>query len=125
MIKIAILGVIAVLLALQFNDRKEYATYISIICIVIIALFILDKVKVITDVVEQFNKYTSIDIIYIKILLKMIGITYITEISNQICIDAGYEGIGKQIEIAGKFTILVIGMPILSNVMKMITTILK
>lgn len=125
MIKIAILGVIAVLLALQFNDKKEYATYISIICMVLVALFVLDKVKIVTDVIEQFNKYTGIDIVYIKILLKMIGITYISEIATQICIDAGYEGIGKQIEIASKFTILAIGMPILLNVMKMITTILR
>lgn len=125
MIKIAILGVIAVLLALQFNDKKEYSTYISIVCMVLVALFVLDKVKVVTDVIEQFNKYTGIDIVYIKMLLKMIGITYISEISTQICIDAGYEGIGKQIEIAGKFTILAIGMPILLNVMKMITTILR
>lgn len=124
MIKIAILGVIAVLLALQFNDKKEYATYISIVCMVVIALFVLDKVKIVADVIEQFNKYTNIDTVYIKMLLKMIGITYISEISTQICMDAGYEGIGKQIEIASKFTILAIGMPILLNVMKMITNIL-
>ena len=72
MIKIAILGVIAVLLALQFNDKKEYATYISIVCMVVIALFVLDKVKIVADVIGQFNKYTSIDIVYIKILLKRV-----------------------------------------------------
>ena len=124
MIKIAIVGVIAVLLALQFSDKKEYATYISIICMVVVALFILDKVKVVTEVIEKFNKYTSIDMVYIRMLLKMIGITYISEIATQICMDAGDEGIGKQIEIAGKFTILAIGMPILLNVMEMITIIL-
>ena len=73
MIKIAILGVIAVLLALQFNDKKEYAMYISIVCMVVIALFVLDKVKIVADVIEQFNKYTNIDTVYIKMLLKMIG----------------------------------------------------
>lgn len=124
MIKIAIICVMAVLVALQFNEKKEYGTYISIICMVLVALFILDKVKVVTDVIEQFNKYTSIDVVYIKMLLKMIGITYISEIATQICMDAGYEGIGKQIEIAGKFTILAIGMPIILNVMEMITSIL-
>lgn len=125
MIKLAIIGVIAVLLAIQFNERKEYGTYISIICLVIIALFVLDKVKIVVDTIEQFKRFTTIDVTYIKMLLKMIGITYIAEISSQICIDAGYESIGKQVEIAGKFTILAISMPVLLNVLETITSILK
>lgn len=125
MIKLAIIGVIAVLLAIQFNERKEYGTYISIICLVIIALFVLDKVKIVVDTIEQFKRFTTIDVTYIKMLLKMIGITYIAEISSQICIDAGFESIGKQVEIAGKFTILAISMPVLLNVLETITSILK
>ena len=125
MINLAILGVVAVILAIQLEDKKEYGIYIGIICLILITLFVLDKIKIVVDALEQLKKYTTIDVVYIKLLLKMIGITYIAEISSQICIDAGYEGIGKQVEIAGKFTILAISMPVLLNVLETVTSILK
>ena len=42
MIKLAILGVVAVILAIQLEDKKEYGIYIGIICLILITLFVLD-----------------------------------------------------------------------------------
>ena len=46
-------------------------------------------------------------------MLKMIGITYISEFSSSICKDTGYQTIAVQIEVFSKLTILAMGMPIL------------
>ena len=46
-------------------------------------------------------------------MFKMIGITYIAEFSSGICKDAGYQTLAGQIEIFGKLTILVLGLPVL------------
>lgn len=125
MLKIAIVGVVATLLAIQFEDKKEYSTYISIICVVLVGFFILDKMKIVLDIINKLGQYISIELEYIKILLKMLGITYVSEFSSQICSDAGYSSIGKQIEIAAKFTILAMSMPIVLNVLEVVSGVLK
>ena len=125
MLKIAIVGVIATLLAVQLEDKKEYASYISIVCVVLVGLYMLDKMKSVLDIVKKIYQYIEIDTGDLKLVLKMIGITYISEISAQICLDAGYSSIGKQIEIAAKFTILAMSMPIILNVLEVVSSILK
>lgn len=125
MLKIAIIGVVASLLAIQLGEKKEYGTYISIICVVLVGYFVLDKLNVVITVINTLGKYIDIDISYIKLLLKMIGITYVAEFSAQICTDAGYDSISKQIEMAAKFTILAMSMPIILNVLDLVTEILK
>ena len=125
MIKIAIFSIVAVILALQFKDVQEYGIYLGIIVCVIIAGFVIDKVGIVVNTIDKFQKYVSIDIMYIKLLLKMIGITYIAEIAASICKDAGYGGISKQIEIGGKFTILAISIPILTDLLDIVVGILK
>ena len=125
MIKIAIIGVVATLLAIQVEDKKAYSTYIGIITMVVICLFLLNKVQVVLVMINKLCTYINIDISYIKLLLKMIGITYVAEISAGICTDAGYGNIGKHIEIAAKFTILALSMEVVMNVVDMVIQILK
>lgn len=125
MIKIAVMGVIATLLAIQLEDKKEYASYISIICVALIGIFIVDKMKIVLEVINKLGQIIDIEGKYITMLFKMIGIAYIAEISSQICCDAGYGSIGKQIEIAAKFTILALSMPIVLKVLEVLTNILR
>ena len=125
LIKLAIVGVITVIIATIFHDKREYGVYLGIAVCIIIGGYVFDKVTIIVQTVTRLDRYISINIFYIKLLLKMIGITYVAELSSQICTDAGYASIGKQIEIAGKFTILAISMPILVDLLDTVTKVLR
>lgn len=125
MIKLAIVGVVTVIIASIFRDKREYGVYLGIAACIIIGFYIFDKITVVVQTVTRLDRYIPIDMSYIKLLLKMIGITYIAEVSSQICTDSGYASIGKQIEIAGKFTILAISMPILVDLLETVTKVLK
>ena len=50
---------------------------------------------------------------YMKAILKMLGVTYVSEFASAICRDAGYQTIASQIEIFAKLTILALSMPVL------------
>ena len=114
MIKIAITGVIAVLLAIQFKGSKsEYGTYISLAACVMIFCLGISKLEIIIEAINKIQSYISINKIYITILLKIIGITYVAEFASSLCKDAGHAAISNQIELVGKLTILSISMPIL------------
>lgn len=114
MIKIALIGIVSVLIALQFkNGKSEYAILISITGAVLIFYFGAGKLSSIVDSINKIRGYLSVNSEYFSILLKIIGITYIAEFSSNLCKDAGYTAIGNQIELAGKLSIMALSMPIL------------
>lgn len=113
-IQVGILGVAGVLLAVQFKGGKsEYGIYISIALSLLIFFAILSQLKEILSLIKTIGNYIKLDTVYIGILLKILGITYVAEFSSSICRDAGYQTIAQQIEIFGKLAILVLSTPVL------------
>ncbi len=122
MIKVALLGLIAAMVAIQFKGRKpEYGLYISIsACLIIFALGVT-KIKSIMTILNKIEGYISISPAYIAILIKMIGITYIAEFAASLCKDAGHDALSNQISIVGKLTILSMSMPIIVTLLDTIS----
>ena len=113
-IQVAALAVAGVLLAVQFKSGKaEYGIYLGAALSILIFFQILGKLNVILEVIKTIGEFLPLNKIFAGTLLKMLGITYVAEISASICQDAGYQTIARQIEILGKLTILVMSMPIL------------
>ncbi|GAH29887.1 unnamed protein product, partial [marine sediment metagenome] len=49
----------------------------------------------------RLQGYIQLNKAYVGILIKIIGITYVTEISSSLCKDSGYQAVGDQIELEG------------------------
>ena len=114
MIKIALIGIVGILLALQIKAVKsEYAVYLCMGVSLLIFMGVTEQLQIIVDAIQAIETYLPLDQRYIKILLKIVGITYIAEFSSGICKDAGYGSLGSQIEIFGKLSVLAVSMPIL------------
>ncbi|MDD3172444.1 MAG: stage III sporulation AC/AD family protein [Herbinix sp.] len=126
MIRIAVIGIIAILLAVLFKKGKEeYSLYISISACFLILLWGIGKLQVILDAIDQLQGYIKLNKAYVGILIKIIGITYVTEISASLCKDSGYQAVGEQIEIVGKLSILAISMPIMLSILDTINSFLE
>lgn len=114
MVNVAVIGIVAVLVAILFKKgREEYSLYISIGACFIILLLGIGKLEIILDTINRLQGYIKFNKAYINILVKIIGITYVTEFSASLCKDSGYQAIGEQVELIGKLSILAISMPIL------------
>ncbi len=114
MINVAMIGIVAVLIAIIFKKgREEYSLYISIAACFIILMLGIGKLEVILDTITRLQGYIKINKAYVNILIKIIGITYVTEFAASLCKDSGYQAIGEQVELVGKLSILAISMPIL------------
>lgn len=125
MLKVAALGLVAVLLALQFKSGKsEYGIYIGFAGCLIIFLYGIRKLENILDALGTIQNYINISDTYIFLLLKIVGITYIAEFSSDLCKDAGYGAIAGQIEFVGKLSILTISMPVLISLLESIRNFL-
>ena len=113
MIKLAVLGIIVTMFCVYFKGKQpEIAAVLALVCCITIFAVVLQKMDVIVQAMNQLQSYIKIKSDYMKILLKIIGITYVAEFSSGICKDAGYKAIGDQIELVGKLTIIAISMPI-------------
>lgn len=123
-LKIGMLGIVGVLLALQFKSGKqEYGMYVAFGVGILIFSYVVSGLLSLLSGVEELQKYMSADHVYFRILIKVIGITYICELCSEICRDAGYSSISGQIEIFGKLSVLAAGMPILLAIIKSIQEI--
>ena len=123
-IKLALVGIVGVLLAVPMKSYKaEYGIYIGIaVCLVILG-YGMQYFAGILSSIEQLRRYLNNNYSYITVLLKAVGATYACEFCAGICKDAGYGGIAGQVEMIGKLYILLIGMPVLMALLESIQSI--
>jgi stage III sporulation protein AD len=113
-ISIAVVGIVAVLLAVSLKGMKaEYGTFLVLAAGFFIFFYGVGKLSTILDTMKEIQSYIKINSVYLSTLVKMIGITYIAEFASGICKDAGFGAVGTQIEIFGKLSVLAVSMPIL------------
>ena len=109
---IGILGIAGALLAVELKGLKgEYGIYLVAAVGLVIFFYGITKLKTVIETIRQVQSYIRLNRMYLEVLLKMIGITYIAEFSSGICKDAGYGSLGSQIEIFGKLSVLAVSMP--------------
>lgn len=118
MIKIACIGIVAVFFAMKLKSvQGEYALLVSIAACIVLFGFAVTKLEIIFNGLHTIEEYLSVNRAYIGILLKVVGIAYISEFSANLCKDAGFSGIASQIEMFGKLSILVMSLPILTTLL--------
>lgn len=119
--RIIVIALIGVVMAMFLKTQKqEYSMFLSL-CIATLILFcVLGLFSSAKDQLSSLSSYLVVDNQYYGLLFKMIGITYLSEFCSGICKDAGYQAIGSQIEIFGKLTILLSGLPILMTLIETI-----
>lgn len=55
---------------------------------------------------------------YFSIVLKVIGIAYLTQFGAQLCADAGESAIAAKIELAGKVLMMAVAAPVLTGLLE-------
>ena len=111
---VAGIGIVTVLIAGQLKVLKsEYSLYLSVAVMLLIFFYSAGRLGGILSVMEQIQTYFPVNEIYVRTLLKIVGVSYIAEFASHVCRDAGYGAVGSQIEIFGKLTVLAVSMPIL------------
>lgn len=122
-IQIVAFALIATILALLIKEQKPiFAFALTVITGIVIFLFLIDKITEVIQVLERLAINGGINLVYLKTILKIIGIAYIAEFGAQITRDAGQGALASKIELAGKILIMVLAVPIITVI---IETVLK
>ena len=119
--RIMVIALIGVILAMFLRTQKaEYSVFISLGIAILILFCVLGLFSSAKDQLSSISTYLTMDNQYYGLLFKMIGITYLCEFCSGICKDAGYQAVGSQVEIFGKISILLAGVPILMTLLETI-----
>ncbi|MBQ6875768.1 MAG: stage III sporulation protein AD [Lachnospiraceae bacterium] len=110
---IALMGVLAALgISWMKGVKPEFGTVMSIAGTVAVFAIGLSRVGYLMDTIEELKGWLPIKETYLKLMLKMMGISFLAEFAANICKDAGCSAIAGQIELFGKISVLVTGMPV-------------
>lgn len=124
-IKIIGIGFISLIITIILKEyRKEYAIYAVIICGAIILIYSLNTVTSIVNFLEQISKNRSFNTEFISCLLKITGISILTEYAVSICKDSGESSIASKIDFGGKIIIISMSIPVIGTTLESLIKIL-
>ncbi|AHD07036.1 stage III sporulation protein AD [Paenibacillus larvae subsp. larvae] len=125
MIQIVGLGLVAAVLSLILKEQKPiFAFLLATFTGILIFLFLIDKISAVIQVLEDLAEKSNINMVFLKTILKIIGIAYIAEFGAQIVRDAGQESIASKIELSGKVLIMVMAIPIITVIIETVVNLL-
>lgn len=116
--------IVTILGAILKQIKPEIAIQLSILSGVIIFLLVMDKVKVVVDLLGKLADQANISSYYLLIVLKIVGVAYLTEFGGQICRDAGENALATKVEIAAKIFVVILAIPIITAIMESLMTLL-
>ncbi|GFP76707.1 stage III sporulation protein AD [Clostridium zeae] len=117
---------VSLFLYLLLKERKsEISVFISIVAGILIFLVLIPQITQIIDFVNNMANKANIDTAYIGIVLKIVGIAYLTSFCSEICKDSGANSIASKVEFSGKVMILVLSIPVLMAVLDSILSIMQ
>ena len=121
-IGIGLLGLIIVVILKQ--HKPEYAIYVSMAAGVLILFLSIEKLTGIINLLNSIATRTYINQHFLGILLKIMGIAFVTEFAVSICTDAGEKAIANKIEIGSKVIIITMSIPIITSLLELVIEIL-
>lgn len=118
-------GLIATVLVILLKQyRPEFALYLSLAAGVLLFSMVIGKVASIVELLQNLANKSNFHSQFLFILLKITGIAILTEFAVSIAKDAGESAIASKIDLAGKVLVISLSIPILTNLVETITTLL-
>ena len=118
---IAIVSISLALVIKRYNP--ETALFISIGTGILILLSIINDIVLNIEDISDLLSDAAISKDYITILIKVLGICFLTEFTCDCTKEAGFDSLTNNISLAGKILVLIIAMPLFKEVISVVTTL--
>ena len=125
-IKIAAVGIITAVCAMLLRDTKsELAVLVTVAGGCIILLMVLDSFLGIFAALKNLMERAGIGGQIFSLLIKIIGIGYITDFSAGLVEETGAKSLADKIVLAGKVVIMVLSLPIVIKLFDIIAELVQ
>ena len=104
---------------------REFCVFINIVATSIVFLMLFNDLKGIIEHIDSLMQSVEIITPYIKIMLKILGISMLAGLVSDLCRDNGENTLANQTELSAKIIILVTALPLFTTIINIMTGILK
>lgn len=122
LIALALISLALIMLLKQY--RPEFALLASIASALILLIYGIAKSGEIISAVREMTARAGIDEQNVMLVLKALGVCYIVQIAKDVCIDSGQTALGDRIDFIGKVTVISMSLPMLMQVLGIVTGLL-
>ena len=119
---IGLLG--AILSILLRNSKPEFSMLIPVVVSFTVLACAMPYLIRITEELSRMASSAGINSSYMRIVIKVIGISYLVCITAELCKDAGENAIAAKIELGGKLIILAMAIPIINSLLNLVKEII-
>ena len=107
------------------GTKPELSFAVTVTGVIVILLFIIDSLQGTVGIFMQLAQLTGVENGLIKILIKIVGVGYLTEFTAGILNDFGSAAVADKVVLGGKITIVLLSLPVLEGLLQMIRGFLQ
>ena len=122
---IAAAVVLTVITLLLRNWKPEYAMLLSVGCMVLFTGWTVLRMIPVFSTIGSLAENAGVETVYIKILLRCLGISLLSEIGESLCREAGQVSAASQISLAGKALILESCLPVYRKLLELSLSLME
>ena len=122
---IGVAFVTAIAAVLLRSTKPELSFAVTVTGIIVILLFTVDALQNTFAIFTSIATLTGVENGLIKILLKIVGVGYLTEFGAGILQDFGSNAVADKVILGGKLTIVLLSLPIIQSLLELIRSFLE
>lgn len=107
------------------SAHKEMGAVVSLACGAMLFLLLGDKMREAVGAFRDMAELAAIDNGKTALILRVLGISLLSEFAAQACRDAGENGIALRVELGGKVMLLTLSLPLLREITQLILEMTK
>lgn len=124
-IKIVGTGFISLIIVIILKEyKRDFAIYAELVAGAILLYFSIDYIEKIISFINGLS-VTGINSSFILLLVKITGISILTEFAVSICNDMGESAIASKVDLGGKLLIVSLSIPIITTVLSGLVGLLE
>lgn len=119
--KLIALGLVGTVFAVLLKkENPQIAMLVAAATGILIFLLLCAPLGNLVSLLKETAEKAGVGEGYFGIVLKVIGIAYLTQFGAQLCADAGESAIASKIELAGKVLMMTAAAPVLTGLLEMV-----
>lgn len=124
-LKIVCLGLVtAILITLLKQSKPEIAILLGVAVGIIIILSVVDELYEVVLSFYNVAETSGVTSGVFSLVLKIVGIGYLSEFASNVCVDSGCKGVGDKILFSAKVVIMILALPVIKDLLSLIIGIL-
>lgn len=122
---IGVAFITAIAAILLKSTKPELSFAVTVTGVIVILLFIVDGLQTTLSVFGEIARLTGVENGLLKILLKIVGVGYLTEFGAGILQDFGSNAVADKVVFGGKIIIVLLSVPVLESLLQLLRGFLE